>query len=64
MKYEALKECVVNGVAYAVGDEINVASAEQLVKLSEKGFIRTLTLKEIQNFRKEEPKKIFKKEEE
>ena len=37
---------------------------EDLVKLNEKGFIEPLTFKDIQNFGKEEPKKIFRKEEE
>jgi len=62
MKYKAIKDCVINGVAYAEGDEMEIASVEQLVKLSEKGFIKKLTLKEIQSFEKEKNK--IKEEEE
>ena len=52
------------GIWYAAGDEVKVETKEELVKLNEKGFIEPLTFKDIQNFGKEEPKKIFRKEEE
>ena len=57
--------CSYKGTWYEAGDEIKVETKEELVKLNEKGFIEPLTFKDIQNFgRKEEPKKIFRKEEE
>ena len=52
------------GIWYEAGDEVKVETKKELVKLSEKGFIEPLTFKDIQNFGKEEPKKIFRKEEE
>ena len=52
------------GIWYEAGDEVKVETKEELVKLNEKGFIEPLTFKDIQNFGKEEPKKIFIKEEE
>ena len=53
------------GIWYEAGDEVKVQTKEELVKLNEKGFIEPLTFKDIQNFgKKEEPKKIFRKEEE
>ena len=56
--------CSYKGTWYEAGDEIKVETKEELVKLNEKGFIEPLTFKDIQNFGKEEPKKIFIKEEE
>ena len=57
--------CSYKGIWYEAGDEIKVETKEDLVKLNEKGFIEPLTIKDIQNFGKEEiPKKIFRKEEE
>ena len=41
-----------NGVFYDKGDEVEVTTKEQLVKLNEKGFINSLTPKEIQDFGK------------
>lgn len=53
------------GIWYEADDEVKVETKEELVKLNEKGFIEPLTFKDIQNFgKKEEPKKIFRKEEE
>lgn len=53
------------GIWYEAGDEIKVDNKEDLIRLNEKGFIEPLTFKDIQNFgKKEEPKKIFRKEEE
>lgn len=52
-------------IFYGAGDEVKVETKEELVKLNEKGFIEPLDYKDIQNFgKKEEPKKIFRKEEE
>ena len=56
--------CSYKGTWYEAGDEIKVETKEDLVRLNEKGFIESLTFKDIQNFGKEEPKKIFRKEEE
>ena len=56
--------CSYKGNWYEAGDEIKVETKEDLVKLNENGFIEPLTFKDIQNFGKEEPKKIFRKEEE
>ena len=56
--------CSYKGTWYEAGDEIKVETKEDLVNLNEKGFIEPLTFKDIQNFGKEEPKKIFRKEEE
>ena len=56
--------CSYKGTWYEAGDEIKIETKEDLVKLNEKGFIEPLTFKDIQNFGKEEPKKIFRKEEE
>ena len=57
--------CSYKGAWYEAGDEIKVETKEDLVKLNEKGFIEPLTFKDIQNFgKKEEPKKIFRNEEE
>ena len=56
--------CSYKGTWYEAGDEIKVETKEDLVKLNEKGFIEPLTFKDIQNFGKEEPKNIFRKEEE
>lgn len=52
------------GTWYEAGDEVKIESKEDLIKLNEKGFIEPLTFKDIQNFGKEEPTKIFRKEEE
>lgn len=53
------------GIWYETGDEVKVETKNDLIKLNEKGFIEPLTFKEIQNFgKKEESKKIFRKEEE
>ena len=57
--------CSYKGTWYEAGDKIKVETKEDLVNLNEKGFIEPLTIKDIQNFgKKEEPKKIFRKEEE
>lgn len=61
---KATKNFTLNGIAYEKGDVVEVKTKEDLIKLNEKGFIEPLTLKQIQNFGKVEPKKIYKKEEE
>lgn len=61
---KAKKDFFLNEIFYGKGDEVKVETKEDLVKLNEKGFIEPLTIKDIQNFgEKEEPKKIFRKEE-
>ena len=52
------------GIWYDAGEEIEVDSLEEIIKLNEQGFIEPLTFKDIQNFGKEEPRKNLKKEEE
>lgn len=61
---KAKKDFFYKEVFYATGDEVEVKSKEDLIRLNEKGFIEPLKFKDIQNFGKEEPKKNFKKEEE
>lgn len=63
MKYTALKDFIFNGAYYSRGEEVKINTKDELIKLSEKGFIRALTQKEIKEFGKA-PKKIEKKEEE
>lgn len=62
MKPIAKIECVVNGIYYEPGEEIEPKNIEQLVTLNEKGFIEPLTMKQIQDYFKKP--KILKKEEE
>lgn len=50
MKPIAKINCEVNGVFYEKGDEIEVTSKQQIVKLNERGFIEPLTPKQIQEF--------------
>lgn len=52
------------GIWYDAGEEIEVDSLEEIIKLNEQGFIEPLTFKDIQNFGKEEPRKNLRKEEE
>ena len=59
----AKKNFALNGVAYEKGDEVRVKDKSELVSLNEKGFIEPLTLKQIQNFGKVEPKENKKEEE-
>lgn len=65
IKIIAKKDFTRNGEYVFAGDEVEVNSVEELVKLNEKGFIEPLTLKEIIEFKKEleNPKKIKKEEE-
>lgn len=54
-----------NGIIYEKGEEVKIETIQELVRLNEKGFIEPLSAKEVQNFgKKEESKKIFRKEEE
>lgn len=65
MKPIAKKNFILNDVYYEKNDEVKIENKKDLIRLNEKGFIEPLTFKEIQNFGKEEePKKIFRKEEE
>jgi hypothetical protein len=50
MKPKVKKSFQLNGVFYDQGEEINVDSKEQLIKLNELGFIEPLTQKEIQDY--------------
>lgn len=59
----AKKDFALNGIAYEKGDEVKVKDKAELVSLNEKGFIEPLTLKQIQNFGKVEPKENKKEEE-
>lgn len=66
MKPIAKINCQFNGRFYNKGDEIEVKTKEQLIKLNEIGFIEPLTMKDIQNFDRKEIKienKKIKKEE-
>lgn len=49
----------INGIIYDIGDEITNISKQALIKLNEKGYIEPLTIKDIQNFGKEEKKPKF-----
>lgn len=62
---KALKEFTFKGAYYEKGDDVKVETLEELVKLNEKGFITPQTLKDYQNFGKEDKSKKFdlKKEE-
>ena len=64
MKPIAKKSFNLNGVFYDKGDEVEVNSKDELIRLNEKGFIEPLSPKDIQNYgKKPEVKKLFKKEE-
>lgn len=54
MKPIAKINCQYNGIFYDKGDEIEVKNQEDLVKLNQKGFIESLTPKQIQNYFKKE----------
>lgn len=62
--YKAKTNFNLNGIFYEKGDDVQVESKEQLVKLNELGFINPLSAKEIQNFGKTKPKENKKNEEE
>lgn len=61
MRLIAKKLFRFNGVIYNIGDEVKVNNGTELNKLNEGGYIEPLTIKEIKNFGKEEPKKENKK---
>lgn len=50
MKPKIQKDCKINDMYYAKGDEIEVQNKEQLLKLVEKGFVEPLTPKQIQDY--------------
>ena len=62
-KLIAKKDFIVDGIAFIKGDEVNIKDIVTIRKLNEKGFIEPLTLKQIQNFGKAEPKENKKEEE-
>lgn len=66
MKLIAKKNFELGGIFYEAGDEVQVDSKDILVKLNEKGFIESLTPKQIQDFDKAPKleKRIEKREEE
>ena len=64
MKPIAKKDCQYNGIFYEKGEEIEVNSKEDLVRLNEIGFIEPLTPKQIQDFYKKPIKKLINKKEE
>lgn len=63
MKIVAKVDININGIFYEKGDEIEIISKEQLIKLNEKGYIEPLTPKQIQNWGKEPILRKLKKEE-
>ncbi len=54
MKLIATKSFNLDGVFYDQGSEVKVKDKDELIRLNEKGFIEPLTLKEIQDFGKED----------
>ena len=50
--YKARINFSLNGIYYDAGDEVNITTKEQLIRLNEKGFIEPQTAKDIQNFDK------------
>ncbi len=61
MKPIAKIDVNINGIFYEKGDEIEVTSKEQLIRLNEKGYIEPLTPKEIQSWEKEPAYKKLRK---
>lgn len=52
MKIIAKKDFSLNNIFYKKNDEVKVNNKEELIILNEKGFIKSLTEKEIKNFDK------------
>jgi len=52
----ANKNFTLNGKYYETNDEVKVDNFEQVKMLNEKGFIKPLTRKELENFLKEKNK--------
>ena len=46
-KLIAKKDFTINGLAFIVGDEVNVKDIDTIRKLNEKGFIEPLDFKEL-----------------
>lgn len=65
-KLIAKKDFTIDGLAFIVGDEVNVKDMATIRKLNEKGFIEPLDFKELILIERElkNPLKNFKKEEE
>lgn len=61
MKLVCKRDFTLGDKYYEAGDEVEVTDKAILVLLNEKGFIKPLTRKEIENFGKEE-KNISKEE--
>lgn len=54
----------INGIIYNKGDEIKKCDKSLLIKLNERGYIEPLTMKDIQDYGKEEkPRFGYKKNE-
>lgn len=66
MKIIAKVDFTTNIGSYIKGDEIKDLNYNQIVKLNEKGFIEPLSFKDLVLIKREleQPKKLFKKEEE
>lgn len=56
MQIIAKKEFTLNGKYYDKDDVVKVNSIEELRLLNEKGFIKPLTRKELENFKLEKEK--------
>jgi len=56
MEIIAKKEFTLNGKYYEKDDVVKVKSIEELRLLNEKGFIKPLTRKELENFKQEKEK--------
>lgn len=57
--YKAKVDFTLNDTFYEKGDDVEVKTQAQLVKLNELGFIQPVSVKEIKNFGKT---KVIKKE--
>lgn len=62
--YKAKTNFSLNGVLYEEGDDVEVKTKMQLIKLNELGYIQPLSAKEIQNFGKPKEVNIKKNKEE
>lgn len=53
---KAITNFSYHGKWYEKGDNIPIETVEELIRLNEKGFIEPQTMKDIQDFGKEQPK--------
>ena len=51
---KAKKDFSLNGKIYLKGDDVKIKDIETINRLNEKGFIETLSLKDILSYSKEE----------